>query len=114
MAILVALGIALAAVAFVAAPFFFGAAQGPRSEGGDEPLSPELEDLVAQKETAYAAIQELEFDFRSGKLSDEDYRALRRRHEECAAALLERIDGLQAASARPHAPRKSRRDKRRG
>jgi hypothetical protein len=114
MAVLVALGIALAAVAFVAAPFFFGAAQASRSETDDEQVSPEMQDLVAEKETVYTAIQELDFDFKSGKLSDEDYRGLRRRHEERAATLLERIDGAQVTTGRAQAHRKTRREKRRG
>jgi len=33
----------------------------------------ELEELLAEKETVYAAIQELDFDLKSGKLSAEDH-----------------------------------------
>lgn len=114
MAILIALGIALAAVAFVAAPLFFGARQVAGGTAGDGHISLELENLLAEKETVYAAIQELAFDFKAGKLSAEDHDGLRKRYEEQAAVLLKAIDDLQPASGRSDAPRKARREKRRG
>jgi hypothetical protein len=113
MAILIALGIALVAVAFVAAPFFFGGRAGTRSAAADEQASFDLQELMAEKETVYAAIQELDFDFKAGKLSREDHHGLRERHEERAATLLKAIDDRTAAAA-PEAPRKARREKRRG
>jgi hypothetical protein len=114
MAILIALGIALAAVGFVVAPFFFGGRQGARVTMADEQASLDLQELVAEKETVYAAIQELDFDCKAGKLSVEDHRSLRERHEERAATLLKAIDDHTAANAAPQAPRKARREKRRG
>ncbi|MCK7496191.1 MAG: hypothetical protein MZW92_38610 [Comamonadaceae bacterium] len=48
MAIVIALGIALAAVAFVAAPFF-GGRQAARTAVGEATASVELEDLLAEK-----------------------------------------------------------------
>jgi hypothetical protein len=111
MAILIALGIALAAVAFVAVPLFFRTEQTSRGTDDGE-ASPELEELLAEKETVYAAIQELDFDLKSGKLSAEDHFGLRQRYEERAAILLQAIDGLRPA-ATSNAPRKSRREKRR-
>jgi hypothetical protein len=114
MAILIALGIALAAAAFVAAPFFFGTGQSARPAAGDGQAAAELEELLAEKETVYAAIQELDFDFKSGKLSEEDHSGLRGRYEERAAILLKAIDDLRPASATSNTPRKPRREKRRG
>jgi hypothetical protein len=114
MAILIALGIALAAVGFVAAPFFFGARQGARVATADERASLELQEVLAEKETIYAAIQELDFDLKAGKLSVEDHRSSRERHEARAAALLKAIDDHAAATAAAQAPRKVRREKRRG
>jgi hypothetical protein len=98
MAVVISLGIAVVVVAFVAAPFFLLA--GRSSEGtGKEPDGPDaLRDLLAEKETIYAAIQELDFDLKSGKLSPEDHQALRQRHEAQAAGVLKRIDELQQAS----------------
>lgn len=113
MAIVFALGIAIAAVAFVAAPFLFSAGH-PSRVPGDRHASPELAELLAEKETVYAAIQELDFDLKSGKLSAEDHHALRQRYEERAAVILKAIDDLQAAAGQADAPRKARREKRRG
>jgi len=105
MAIILALVIAVLVVAFVAAPFFVGAA--PSSADDDVPER--LRDLLAEKETLYAAIQELDFDLKSGKLSGKDHQALRERQETLAAAVLQQIDELQARTA--PAPRKGRRDR---
>lgn len=114
MAVVIALGIALAAVAFVAAPLFFGVREASTSGMGDRRGCPEMEDLLAERETLYAAIQELDFDYKSGKLSEADHAALRRRYEERAANVLQGIDKLQAGGGTPDAPRKARREKRRG
>ena len=113
MAIVIALGIAVAAAAFVAAPLFFGTGRASRPSGDRQP-SVELEEFLAEKETVYAAIQELDFDLKSGKLSAEDHHDLRQRYEERAAVLLKAIDELQPTSGRSDAPRKARREKRRG
>lgn len=113
MAIMIALGIAVAAVAFVAAPLFFGTGRTSRPAGDRQP-SPELEELLTEKETVYAAIQELDFDLKSGKLSAEDHHGLRQRYEERAAVILEAVDDLQAAARGSDAAGKSRREKRRG
>ncbi len=97
MAVLIALGIAVVVVGFVAAPFFL--LEGGGSDDGVEEKDPDaaaaLVDLLAEKEMAYAAIQELDFDFKSGKLSAEDHALLRRRQEEHAATVLKRLDELQ-------------------
>ncbi len=98
MALIIALGIAVVVVAYVALPFFLGVG---RREGdpawtgdGDSPLR----DALAEKETLYAAIQELDFDFKSGKLSEADHQALRGKYENQAALVLMRIDELQGAA----------------
>ena len=98
MAMVISLGIAAAVVAFVAAPFFLltGRASEIAPKNPDAPEA--LRDLLAEKETIYAAIQELDFDLKSGKLSPEDHQALRQRHEAQAAGVLKRIDELQQAS----------------
>ena len=115
MVVVIALGIAALAVAFIAAPFFLvsGRPAGGGPDGEGEPGHAEaLRDLLAEKETIFAAIQELEFDFKSGKLSAEDHAALRARHEAQAAALLQRIDALEGAAA-PEPSRRAGRGKRR-
>ncbi|HSB67933.1 MAG TPA: hypothetical protein VLT62_01180 [Candidatus Methylomirabilis sp.] len=112
MAVVISLFIAVVAVAFVAAPFFFATRRSPEPAAKDPDASDALADLLAEKETVYAAIQELDFDFKSGKLSAEDHDMLRRRHEEHAASVLKRIDVLQGKPRQEEAVRAGRREKR--
>jgi hypothetical protein len=90
MTLALALGavLALLAVVFVARPFLREPA--PASDRLDEPgeLERRWLELVEERDRALAALKELEFDHRTGKVTDEDYRSqvgpLRRR---AAAAL---------------------------
>jgi len=83
--------LAVVVVVFVARPFLRDPA--PASDRLDE-LSPEARQRLAlaeERDRALAALKELEFDHRTGKVSDEDYRAqvgpLRRRAAEVLRAL---------------------------
>lgn len=55
----------------------------------------ELRGLLAERDALYRAIKDLEFDFRCGHLSLEDYRALRRGYEVKTASVLARLDELE-------------------
>jgi hypothetical protein len=112
MAVVISLGIAVLVVAFVVAPFFLlmGRSSEPVSKDPDAPDA--LRELLEEKETIYAAIQELDFDFKSGKLSAEDHQTLRQRHEAQAAGVLRRIDELQQAAIPAGGLGGSRREKR--
>lgn len=57
-----------------------------------------LHNLILQKESAYAAIKELDFDYNMGKLSEEDYQELKQQYKQKAVALLQQIDALSARS----------------
>ena len=67
-------GLALLAVLFVARPFL----REPQaaSDRLDELSAPERRrvELMEQRDRALAALKELEFDHRTGKVTDEDYR----------------------------------------
>jgi hypothetical protein len=83
--------LAVVAVVFVARPFIRDPA--PVSDRLDE-LAPEARQRLAlaeERDRALAALKELEFDHRTGKVSDDDYRAqvgpLRRRAAEALRAL---------------------------
>jgi hypothetical protein len=83
--------LAVVAVVFVARPFLRDPS--PASDRLDE-LAPEARKRLAlaeERDRALAALKELEFDHRTGKVSDEDYRAqvgpLRRRAAEVLRAL---------------------------
>jgi hypothetical protein len=83
--------LALIAVAFVARPFLREPA--PASDRLDEldPAARARLDLVEERDRVLAALKELEFDHRTGKVTDEDYREqigpLRRRAAETLRAL---------------------------
>jgi hypothetical protein len=53
-----------------------------------------LERWEKQKTDAYAAIKEAEFDRQMGKLTDEDYQALRNKYETRALEALAQLDRL--------------------
>jgi hypothetical protein len=83
--------LAVVAVVFVARPFLRDPA--PASDRLDE-LAPEARRRLAlaeERDRSLAALKELEFDHRTGKVSDADYRAqvgpLRRRAAEALRAL---------------------------
>src|SRR5579875_2818982 len=96
-ALAVAAVLAVVAVVFVARPFLRDPA--PASDRLDEldPAARRRLELAEARDRALAALKELEFDHRTGKVSDEDYRAqvgpLRRR----AAGALRALDGREPA-----------------
>jgi hypothetical protein len=99
MSLWLALGVvlAVACVLLVARPFLREPA--PEHDRLDEPGAREQEHvaLAEERDRALAALKELEFDHRTGKVSDEDYRAqvgpLRRRAAELLRALEDRPAG---------------------
>ncbi len=91
--------IAIATAAFIALPLFRKRRQGSLLSLSDSDIdTKELRELISQKEAAYAALKELEFDYDIGKLSDEDYKELQQRYQGEAIAVLKRIDELQGES----------------
>ncbi len=81
-------GIALGVLAFVFKPIF-------SSQGKIEPPSrgqTRRRELLEQRERIYEAISELDFDYRVGKVEEDDYQQTRTRYEEQAIAVLKAID----------------------
>ena len=109
MTLWLALGVvlAVACVLLVARPFLREPA--PTQDRLDEPGAHEQEQiaLAEERDRALAALKELEFDHRTGKVSDEDYRTLvgplRRRAAEALRAVEQRSP--TARSARLRAPK---------
>lgn len=66
-----------------------GATDGDRSQGSDP--SPELSELEAAREAKYREIRDAELDFRTGKLSREDYEAIDGALRAEALEILDRI-----------------------
>ncbi len=60
--------------------------------------SDEYKHLLVRKEETLISIKELEFDFNAEKISETDYKELRRKLEAEAAEILEHLDHLEKAS----------------
>ncbi len=86
---ILAIALVAGAILFAGLPLF----RQPRSL--PQPSSDrQFEELAARKENAYEAIQELEFDLQMGKLSREDYEALRAQYSVEAVDCLKAMDAL--------------------
>jgi len=90
MTLLVGILMMLVAAAFVAAPFF--------RDAGDLTLNgvTSRDQLQHQKQEAYAAIKEAEFDHRMGKLSDADFAMLREKYTARAVAAMAALEAQNA------------------
>ena len=84
LALIAAVGVAMAA------PLLRARAPVARGAGVD----PERHRLEKEKELAYAALKEAEFDFQMGKLSAEDYAALREKYEARALQALAALERM--------------------
>ena len=77
----------MAAVWFVARPFLGRGEEETTTEPAPERLA-----LEEERDRALAALKELEFDHRTGKVSDEDYRAMVGELRRSAADALKALD----------------------
>ena len=85
---LILFGLAVGAALFIAQPFF-GTGRGSRTEESENERNAQLE---VRKQTLLEAIKELEFDYRMGKLSEEDFEEMNRVYREEAVAVLRQMD----------------------
>jgi len=91
--------VVVAAVAWVVS----GPLRSGRREAFDETEIADRADLEARKEAKYKEIRDAELDWRTGKLSEADYRELDRKLRRDAIALLEALDDLpRSPSGRAH------------
>lgn len=91
--------IVLVLLAAVAAGWVIaGPLRGGRAEAEDAALAARLEDLEAAKEARYREIREAEMDYRTGKLSEDDYKAIDRQLRQEAMEILRRLDALGGAA----------------
>lgn len=100
-AIVLAAVLAVAVVVFVARPFLREPGAGP--DVVPEPDEREVERLrlLEERDRALAALKELEFDHRTGKIADADYHELVGPLRAEAADALRGLDRLAAAPAQP-------------
>ncbi len=88
MEVIVIAVIVVAVLAFIAYPLFTQRIEQPGI------AADALDSLIAQRDSAYDAIRDLDFDFQMGKLSQQDYESLRDKYKLRAAQLLQQIDEL--------------------
>lgn len=92
MDLLMRIFLALVAVGLVGAPLL-------RKRWADEDAEPaeDVEDLYHRRESTYSALKELEFDYRTGKLSEIDYSELTTKYREEALEVLGEIERYEKA-----------------
>ena len=73
-------------LAYIAAPLF------AVTRAVVAPAARVNESLLIERDAAYAALRDLDFDFQLGKLSERDYHALRERAKANAAQILQQLD----------------------
>ena len=89
MIVFVALALAVLTFVFVAYPLFKR-----RSPSMDSVEDEKLQELHSKRDTTYSMLKELEFDFQSGILTEEDYRDLEARYKRKAISILRETDDL--------------------
>ena len=90
MTVFIAILLAVLTFAFVVYPFLKRRSRSVESVGDEK-----LQELYSQRETTYSMLKELEFDFQSGMLTEEDYRDLEARYKGKAISILKDIDNLE-------------------
>jgi hypothetical protein len=95
--------VALACVLFVARPFLAEPEAVGAADRLDEPgeLERRMLELAEERDRALAALKELEFDHRTGKVSDEDYRELVGPLRQRAAAALRALEPRAESTSAP-------------
>lgn len=100
MTLLLAALLAVACVLLVALPFLREPAPAEDVLDEPDPLDRRRLELAEQRDRALAALKELELDHRTGKVSDEDYRALVGPLRREAAEALRALEPRAAGAAR--------------
>ncbi|MBI5166736.1 MAG: zinc ribbon domain-containing protein [candidate division NC10 bacterium] len=89
MVILVTVGLLVGLAILIGYPLIKGSSDG----SGKDTSEPEgLRELQLRKESVYAALKDLEFDYRTGKLSEQDYKELDEQYRYQAMSLLREIE----------------------
>lgn len=92
-AILVGCALLLGAAAYVARPLFEKPADGShRHAPGDSPQG----QLIRRRDAIYALIRELDVDFQTGKVNDQDYQVLRERYVAEGVSTLRQLDAFSS------------------
>lgn len=57
----------------------------------------DFSDLLYRKEAAYIALVDLEFDYKTGKIADDDYKTMKSSMESEALGLIKKVDNYEKA-----------------
>lgn len=68
-------------------------------------LNHRAQELEARKAEIYAAIRDIDFDYRMGKLSQEDYETLRDQYKTEAVGLMKQIDHIELGEPQTMPPK---------
>jgi hypothetical protein len=98
MLILAGILLSAAAAAVILSPLVRHVAA-PLTDGPD--LLAELRELHALKGVAYETLQDVEFDFHAGKITEKDYREMTDRYTKEAVHLVQRIEEIEGPGPRP-------------
>ena len=90
MTVFVAVALAVLTFAFVTYPLLK-----QRTRLVDSVEDEKFRELHSRRDTTYSMLKELEFDFQSGILTDEDYRDLETRYKRKAISILRDADDLE-------------------
>ena len=90
MTIFIALVLTVLTFAFIFYPFLKRRLRSVAAVGDEK-----LQELHSRRDTTYSMLKELEFDFQSGILTDEDYRELEARYKRNAISILKDIDNVK-------------------
>lgn len=101
--IIVALVVLLLVGALIVQPFFSAATgdEGGRGSRRAAAVLRERADLLTQRNNLYATLRDLDFDFKTNKVAEDDYRAQRYQLVAQGVELLQRLDGLPDAGDAP-------------
>jgi len=92
---LMGLALVVAVAVYIAAPF----TARPREIAAPEESSRDR--LLAERNTVLTAIRDLDFDFQTGKLLEEDYRTVREKYAVRGVAILKELDTLPEPNRKP-------------
>ena len=93
MTVFVALALTVLVFAFITYPLLK-----QRLSSVDSVEDEELQELRSKRDTTYSMLKELEFDFQSGILTEEDYRDLEARYKSKAISILKNLDDIGKGS----------------
>jgi hypothetical protein len=95
-AVLVGIALLVLVVAYVARPLFERQAERHSGHAGSNGRQAQL---IDRRDAIYAVIRELDTDFQTGKITEEDYQAQRQRYVTEGVSLLKQLDALSSEDA---------------